>query len=473
MYIAISTLKLVLLIIGSFLYFIGNGWSAISFVLHKRTTVEHIHLPRLIPLAFVSGLIINLGITLCVQSIQTGLLLGSIIALSGLIHISLHVYRIYRNPKVVFGSTNWWIAVAFTSVVFLGPIIGTPIEVWDARSIWFFHAKMIYIANNIGTNAGWQHASVIFSHPDYPKLLSLLAAQIAYIVGFWNEYIPKLALFILLVPAFIWLFNFSKWSFSFFTLLLLIPFSFYDLLWIGYMDSFLALYFALTMLFLGRYLKSSSPMDLFSGLGSMVLLLYLKNEGILAFLLTFSLGMLIFYLQKRLTFSKIFVFNNWRYFFVSFLMLSPLFVWSLYKNSWGISNDLKIGTSDSIQNAIIRLTDGSYKFIFEASYKRLEPALLLIGILIFASFVWKKALPKGSYLPLSVAFFYYLGMVVIYLLTPYNLRWHVKSSITRTMLSVSANLFIGAYFMLSEIEKEYIHTNHQTDLLAINETADE
>jgi len=39
-----------------------------------------------------------------------------------------------------------------------------------------------------------------FSHPDYPLLVPILAAQAANLAGFWNEQLPKSALVLLLVP---------------------------------------------------------------------------------------------------------------------------------------------------------------------------------------------------------------------------------------------------------------------------------
>src|SRR5258706_16435582 len=67
-----------------------------------------------------------------------------------------------------------------------------------------FHAKMIYTAGAFGQSTGWQNPVVAFSHPDYPNLVPTLAAQAAFVVGFWNEYIPKISLFFMLGPSIIW-----------------------------------------------------------------------------------------------------------------------------------------------------------------------------------------------------------------------------------------------------------------------------
>ena len=51
------------------------------------------------------------------------------------------------------------------------PILSLPLYDWDARSIWFFHGKMIYYAGTLGPEAGWNIQTPQFSHVDYPKLV--------------------------------------------------------------------------------------------------------------------------------------------------------------------------------------------------------------------------------------------------------------------------------------------------------------
>lgn len=81
--------------------------------------------------------------------------------------------------------------VAMTACVLLlyyFTILIDPLEDWDARSIWFFHAKMIAAAESIGLRAGWGHPSLRFSHSDSPNLIPALAAQLSHLLGYWNEY---------------------------------------------------------------------------------------------------------------------------------------------------------------------------------------------------------------------------------------------------------------------------------------------
>ena len=62
-----------------------------------------------------------------------------------------------------------------------------PLTAWDARTIWFLHAKMLYFTGGLIKEGGWTAPWWAFSHPDYPLLVPILAAQATSLAGFWNE----------------------------------------------------------------------------------------------------------------------------------------------------------------------------------------------------------------------------------------------------------------------------------------------
>ncbi len=256
----------------------------------------------------------------------------------------------------------------------------------------------------------------------------------------------------MLVPGVIWLFTFARRSFSFATLLLLIPFGFSNWLWNGYMDGYLALYFSIAILLLGRYLHTSQPTDIISSIGCLIALLYIKNEGTLAALIGLGLATPILFMKIRAYSVKKFFLENWKYCLISLIALIPFMLWGFYKHRWNLSNDLGIGTTQSYLNIIRRLTDGTYILIFQKLYEQIKPALLLLGLLYFASLAWEKSWPKESIPALSAAGIYCFGMIIIYLLTPLDLTYHVNESINRTMLSVNGCIFIGGYYILSSLE---------------------
>ena len=403
----------------------------------------------------VSGIIINYGIILCFQSLDISLIVECILSIFGLICFGIYTFRYYQLQTLRLSSISIWIGISFVCLIFLSPILGRPLLGWDARSIWFFHAKMIYVAGSIGRSAGWQHPLIGFSHPDYPNLIPALAAQITNMLGFWNEYIPKISLLFMLIPAVVWLFTFARRSFSFVILLLLIPFSFAPGIWNGYMDGYFALYFSIAMLLFGRYINYSRPIDLISSFCCLIAVFYIKNEGALAILTGFCSMILTYSLVKdKPDSSKQEFLMKWKYYLVGLLALIPLLLWGLYKQQWNLSNDLEIGTIQSFLRIISRLTDGSLRLIFQNVFGEIESAILLLGLLYFASVAQNESLTNESFPALIAAGIYIMGMIFIYLQTPKDLVWHLNTSIERIMLLVNGCIFVGCYFILNKLERD-------------------
>ena len=401
-----------------------------------------------------TGLIINYGIILFFQTLDISLIIGSIVSISGLF---CWVVSIFKNtPRQFLTQALFfrWIGISFVCLLFLSPILTKPLTAWDARSIWFFHAKMIYYANSIGQFAGWQHPSVSFSHIDYPKLVPAIAAQVANLVGFWNEYIPKASLFFMLVPATIWLFTFARHTFSFGILLLLLPFSFSQWIWNGYLDGYFALYFSLAMLLFGRYIKFSRPIDLISGFSCLFVLLYIKNEGVLALFSGLCAIILINILfRKKIHFSRKLILQRGKYYLAGLVAILPFVLWSIYKQNWNLSNDLEIGIQ-SWSRIVSRLNDGSYKLVFVMVFKQIEASLIMLGLIYFTSAANKKAFVGESLPALVAAGIFCLGIIIIYLLTPHDLVWHLETSVDRLMLSVNSCIYIASFFILRSLEND-------------------
>ncbi len=260
----LSAIKLVNIVVFGFGFSgTGLGWVFIGPLVHGSLCRPRSGGPALqeLPLLLLIGIIINYGILLLVQSLSVGLWITTGVGTFGLVCYIISQINSRRQFYSSHRAIENGVAVIFTAVLFLAPIIGSPLSDWDARSIWFFHAKMIFSARSIGQIAGWSDPAVTFSHVDYPNLVPALAAQLAHLSGFWNEYLPKLSLFFILVPAVGLICSFARriWSFIFVLLLALFTLNVY--IWNGYMDGYLALYFTLSMLFFGRYLNDSHPIS--------------------------------------------------------------------------------------------------------------------------------------------------------------------------------------------------------------------
>jgi hypothetical protein len=65
-----------------------------------------------------------------------------------------------------------------------------PLIDWDARSIWFFHGKAIWVHAGV-TPDYFASSHYVWSHTDYPLLLSVQAAVVAILRGTWSEMAVK------------------------------------------------------------------------------------------------------------------------------------------------------------------------------------------------------------------------------------------------------------------------------------------
>ncbi len=308
-------------------------------------------------------------------------------------------------------------------------ILTSPVTNWDARSIWFFHAKRIFIDNHLYAQldnyAPW-------SHNDYPPLLPSLAASIAKSFGFWNEYLPRLSILLVLFPILLiskWLFN-NSLAFNLWLLGLLIICKNY--LINGSMDSLLAIYIAsgcllITKIYSNTKNKFQYYFPLILILGSLPLI---KNEGLLA--------TLIFNLLLIPRFNKETI-------YVALSMLSI----SIYLLFWkyplilnNIHSELFSSNVFSIITERINKPD-EIILIFKSIFKQLWVFLLIsVGLLM----KYKK-IEKITLVFLFFIFSYLAAIFIIYMLSPYELSWHLNTSIKRTMLPVKVSILSMLIFL--------------------------
>jgi len=454
----LDLLTIVALIAGCVLYLLGLGWLAVGPLLHgslfkrRRDTL----LVEEFPLILLGGFILNFGILLVVQKLNLSLIVGGVLALAGLVFFGIYLFRHHigkvRNPD----SLNKWVGVVFLNLLLTGPILTSALMAWDARSIWYFHAKMIYFAGSIGLEAGWTDPTVIFSQLDYPKLVPALASQIMYIMGFWNEYLPKLSLFLAFIPAVTWLVTFARKSYSYMFLVIMLPFSLFPWLWNGYMDGLLAFYFCIALLLFDRYMKEGRSIDLVSSLASALFLLYIKNEGNLA-LLVLLFAFAVYYVIEKKPFKQKLAFKfHWRYAVITITALIPFIIWGIYIKRWGISNDLGLGTESSFDRLFLRLTDGSLEMIISKIFKYINASLMLLVLLLVSNLLFKRPFIKSSLPAIIATSLYILGMAAIYLFTPHDLVWHLNNSTVRVMELANGGFAIACYLLLQGLEDDPI-----------------
>lgn len=338
------------------------------------------------------------------------------------IHISLYIFLLaFIAISILKDKTDDKLLLG---IFFLGClwVLTEPIADWDARSIWFFHAKRIFIDNHLYAQldnyAPW-------SHNDYPPLLPSLAASIAKSFGFWNEYLPRISILLAVFPILLiskWLFKnqlaFNLWILG---LLIICKINLIN----GYMDSLLAIYITSGCLLISKIYSNTK--NKFQYYFPLILILaslpFIKNEGLLA--------TLIFILLLIPRFNKETI-------YVALSMLSI----SIYLLFWkyplilnNIHNDLFSSDVFSIITQRMHNLD-AITMIAKAILQKLWLALLIsLGLMM----MYKK-IEKITLVFLFFILAYITAIFIIYLLSPHDLNWHLNTSIGRTMLPIKVSI---------------------------------
>lgn len=456
--IVLKSLALIGSILGAVLYFLGLGWLAAGYILHGSLIKKHREISRLQESALVMlmGIVFNYGLVLIFQELKISFLVGALLAAPGIVTYFIYLRSRQAAWQFSSGSIAKITVILAINFLLLIPLVFQPLQEWDARSFWFFNAKMIYTAGTIGLQAGWQNPAVSWANLDYPKLIPVMAAQVAYISGFWNEYLPKLAIFFVFIPGVSLLVSKIKKPVSSILVLLLIPFSFYPFIWNGYMDGLLGLLFATSLLLLVRYFQSNNSTELISSLICAAFLINLKNEGILAFISILCSVLLGWLVYKKDVKARVLLKSEWKRLTGLLIMFVPFLIWSFLKKSWHLTNWLDVSTAETFAKLSARLQDGSIRMILKYEIKYIATILVILLMTAVALSLWKIKPPRGLLLAFTGVGLYFLGITLIYFITPFDLSWHLNTSTDRTMLGVNAGIIILSFLILEKIEDHII-----------------
>ena len=335
-----------------------------------------------------------------------------------------------------------FIKLFFLSLLIL--CLGSALTDWDARSVWLFHAKRIYIDNDL--YGGFDNYMPELMNA-YPLIAPSLSATLAKLIGHWNEIFPKSTNILLVLPAVLIQCFFLKDSkFKLMWLMFILLFS-GRILINGRTDGLVAIYFVscclvIFKLFIGKNLnflsiknkKINRSIILVLGILFGIILTLLKNEGFVIMFIIF-ISTIFFKLLTKRNFS----FED--LFFWIFIFL-PIIIWKLMATTGGVYPRIigfgieAVYSESLIQRIIIRLTDlDNYKLIFD--YLILNEKFI-ISLIIFG-FAFLKNFKKNEMIFKFVIFnsiIYYFLLNFIYLSTPHDISWHLNSSAHRVLISI-------------------------------------
>ena len=267
----------------------------------------------LISLMIINVLVIN-GFNL--KNISKFTFIVSFIYLIYFIHQKI---KNNNKNKILFDVPYLFIFV--TLFFFLIKIIIEPVQLWDARSIWFYSGKIIYFNENYLFENFQNDFCNKCDYLLYPKLIPSLTAYTATIFGFWNDYVTKLSLFLLLIPAIFYLKDEFNNFLNFLLSLVLLIFSMGFFIWNGYADGYLAIYTSLSYLSLLRFIQTKKNYYFFVFFLTLSIIINLKIESIF---FCFSIILFLFTTKNLSLLKKIFQKEN---IFILVLIFLPIMIW--------------------------------------------------------------------------------------------------------------------------------------------------
>jgi len=413
---------------------------------------------------------LGMGLLLHTLAIVSGLplrevlLTGAILAVIGLLWAGRQIRKRPLRHQVSYASLGW---VALGLAVIAATSAVLPMDVlWanDARSIWFFHGKLIYYAGGLRADAGWGEHALDFSHRNYPKLVPILAASEMFRLGYWNEFLPKLAL-APLVACYVFAFlagprGVASIGAACVAVIALLAGG--ALLHDGYADAYVALPAAGALMATLRWLRRGAHQDAKHAFVLLGLALATKEEGRL-FALALAAGLAPFFLSKRVRKVSTKLLSAPGCLATLVLTLLPELVWMVRANAWGLRSDLRLDHA-AVQRMATRVHSGALATIiqhllaprsrwFDAATSALLGLLGATAAIKVASLALTRRLQVMGVVCLLTGFVYFAELCLVYLMTPHDLGWHLESSADRVMLIAFMCVLVFMGDALEDLER--------------------
>ena len=332
---------------------------------------------------------------------------------------------------------NPFLKIFFLCIIFIS--LGTATFEWDARSIWLFHAKVMFYEDSVFSLGD----NYKFSHIEYPNLAPAFASALAILVGHWNEVFPKISFSLMFLPPLILIFTFFK-DVRYLIFLSIVLFTVGKFLFNGWADGLVAIYFGISaflmyLLFItdSNFYKNRPIFHMlaFCFFASLTLI---KNEGI-------ALLFVIFFTTFLINLSKLRLKKDISKFFLLSISFLPIIIWKFFCYSKGIGDDYI--STNILLNLLPRLEDlNNYKTI---SYFLFLNEKFLFALIFFLVSFWIKFDKELFSFIFIITLMYILILFIIYLSTPYDFQFQLDSSAARVIRSLS---FLLAFFALYNIK---------------------
>lgn len=316
---------------------------------------------------------------------------------------------------------------------------------WDALAIWNLHAKFLYHIDS------WRHLftnDIAFTHPDYPLMLPSVIAFFWKGISDTSPFVPYLLSYgiMILIPLILFyaLLNEGLNLFAYLALAVFVADSNYKSMASSQeADALLSLLILLTFVQFKNIKRDAGNTCLLGFICASCA--WVKNEGIVFYLL-FSLCFLMINLKN---------FPILKRYFLGILL--PTLVLISFKLLLAPANDLVAANHGHTQSIISKLLDmHRYLTITQFIVNTVFDYYLYGVILMVAAFVLnRRFLISFPFLTLVALFAVYC---IVYLLTPYDLTWHLYTSMNRLFLHVYPSFIYLSLLSLGSIKYKLFHT---------------
>lgn len=322
----------------------------------------------------------------------------------------------------------------FSLLIIVASSIIKPHGDWDAWAIWNLHARFLF-KDALNWQESFANSILGWTHPDYPLLLPVSIVRLWHYIGTTS----------LLVPIFLGvLFVVSTIGLLFFALqdlrgtfnaiiggLMLLSAPFFIIQGSAqYADIPLAFFLLAAFVLFAKYEKNQTWQFLFLTGNVLGLLVWTKNEGVLILLCFLAAHFLISFRQKKG--------YLWELLTLIVGTLPVMVTLLVFKIGVAPANDLISvpGISQNlanIQNFSRYLVTADF-FISSAFNIFQIPLVVLIVFLLLVGLNLDYVSRRFGFVFLLTTLFTFVGFFLIYIMTPYDLVWHLQTSLNRLFL---------------------------------------
>ncbi len=343
------------------------------------------------------------------------------------------------------------ILLAFLTILLQALLV--PLEAWDSWAIYGFKAKAFYLERMVSANF-LKDATKSYSHPDYPLLVPLIEAWFYACLGSWNDQLVKIIFPLFFISLTILLYYnlryyiSRKYALLFTALFVTIPHCIF-LGSSGYADLPLTFYYFTGFVFMLRACNDFDKRLLFISACFCAFAAWTKNEGIVISIFNFFMLLFVMILQKKIGLRNILL--AMQYLLIIVLINAP---WFWFKSSLGLVNDVVNRTNLSESIIINNLSRVQAVIAWAVKQMFLVNSWNLLWVFSSVIMILNfRKLFKLPSLPVFLSLLLYCGAWgFIFILSPYDINWHLATSFNRLMLQITPLvLFLDCLLIYQEI----------------------